>query len=264
MITDVLDEERSEVRERRVFFERVTSGLALGREEAGTCNVCLTNESDCIFVCGHLMCHECVIDLFVTTKKEQDEVNEQGYSEFEGNLAPCPSCRWNVEPHEVFWMHGGGEGRDTVSKVDALVRLLKPLVDAGERVVIVTGAAYKDEGVYVMLSHTVCERLMYNGIPSRVLAVSAPSCHQSWAWFTGPFGSRGKVLLVYSDQLQGLKLPDVRHMVLLHPALDGVGAQQCLKRHVQECCRSNVQAGDGVYMHHFIVRDTVEEVTVLA
>ncbi len=263
MITHALDEESGEMRERRAFFERVTSGLAMNREAAGTCNVCLTNDADCVFVCGHLMCHECVIDLFVAAKKQQHELNEQGYAEvLDGNLAPCPSCRWSVEPHEVFWVHGGDQGRDG-SKVDALVRHLKPLVDAGERVVIVTGSSCKDEGVYVTLSHTVCERLMYHGIPSRVLALHMPSCYQSWAWFTAAPSSRGKVLLVYSDQLQGLKLPDVRHMVLLHPALDGVAAQQCVQRHVQECCHSNRTRREEVFMHHFIVRDTVEQVTVV-
>lgn len=247
MITRLLNDGVSDVSERREFFLRAGQALIQG-EEAGTCPICLSSESDCLFVCGHQLCHGCVVELFVSAKmQEQELMQERGYSDFaDGYLAPCPTCRWSLEPHEVFWVTGacsrGG-------KVAAVGELLRELVSQQERVVVVVGTGM------VELVHSVCADWVQQSLPCRVLSISAVTCRANLVWFTA---APGRVLLVYHEQLQGLKLPDVAHVVLLHPHASGAHHHSQMKQAVVHAVGG--QSRRPVTMYQFMAKDTVEDV----
>lgn len=255
LMTQVLEEENSEVRERKLFFHRVATELSASTASAGggeTCTVCLTNVCDCMFVCGHLMCHECVVDLFMTAKQAaRQELQEQGYECVdEGFLAPCPTCRWSLEPHEVFWVPDASPSAwDEPDKVCAVVRTLRPLLSSGRARVLMLCQR-------VELLHHFCEQLVKHDLACRVLSMQAGESCVNWAWFTGS-GEGSRVLFVYPEQLRGMKLHGVEHVMLLHPVLEGVHARNELKRAVMQCVQSR-----HVHLYHFIVTDTLEEATV--
>lgn len=278
VVTEYQYDEVMDVRGRQEFFKRVLSDLTMGRECASTCSVCLTNVCDCVFVCGHLMCHECVIHLFMNARASaQRELHEQGYEYVPDLMAPCPTCRWNVEPHEVFWVHApappvpaDARGYDKLTAVAALV---KPLVEQGERVVILCCSASQD-GMCTEVAHMYYERLQRAGLSSRVLSFQASTAASTLQWFhpqftvSGPTSGssplivappiRGQILFMYTEQLRGLKLEGVKHVIMLYPAVYGAHAKERVKRDVQHCFGSK----GAVRLYHFIARDTVEEATM--
>lgn len=266
-----------EMRDRQQFFQRVLRGLAMGTDGAGTCSVCLTNASDCVFVCGHLMCHECVIHLFLTSRASaQRELQWQGYEYVPSLMAPCPTCRWSVEPHEVFWVHAPTPPLTSTSasecdKFAAVTALVKPLVEQGERVVTLCWSGTLD-GMCTEVAQMYYERLQRIGVSTRVLTLQASTAASTLQWFhpqftitgsgsTGPLmvtpPVKGQVLVMYTEQLRGLKLDGVKHVIMLYPAVYGTHARERVKRDVQHCFGSQ----GNVKLYHFIARDTVEEAT---
>jgi hypothetical protein len=247
IIGRLLTDEVSEIDERREFFLRTSQAL-IGGTAAGTCPICLSSESDCLFICGHHLCHACVVELFVSTKQqEQQSMLDQGYTDVvDGFVAPCPTCRWHLEPHEVFWVTGpvspGG-------KVEAAAQLLHTLVAGGERVLVVVGTAM------VELVHTVWDEWCQRGLPCRVLSMSAVTCKNNLQWFDA---QPGRVVLAYHDQLAGLKLKDVAHVLLLHPHAGGAQQHASMKRAVLHAVGGGSKRP--VALYQFMARDTVEEV----
>lgn len=248
MITRLLNEEASEIGERREFFLRTSQALIQGKD-AGTCPICLSNDSDCLFICGHQLCHGCVVELFVSAKvQEQQLMQEQGYSDFaDGYLAPCPTCRWSLEPHEVFWVTGPSSPGG--GKVEAVAQLLQELVSQQERVVVVVGTGMAE------LVHSVCAEWSQQSLPCRVLSMNAVTSRSNLAWFTA---AGGRVLLLYQEQLQGLKLAHVAHVVLLHPHASGAYHHNQMKQAVMHAVGG--QAARPVTVYQFMAKGTVEEV----
>jgi hypothetical protein len=88
----------TEIGERREYFVKTSTQLSKNELTPTVCAICLVNVCDVIFVCGHMLCHVCVIDLF-HSNMEDDEDDQPPEL-----LAPCPTCRWLLEPAEVFWV----------------------------------------------------------------------------------------------------------------------------------------------------------------
>lgn len=107
-VFDVVAEHCAELSEKRSFFTK--TALSLSRKEVlpAVCGVCLVNTCDCLFVCGHMLCRSCVIELFRSS---------------EDLIAPCPTCRWKVEPAETMWVTG--EPMRPGSRFSTLSRILK-------------------------------------------------------------------------------------------------------------------------------------------
>ena len=249
MLDDMVDATTDEMKERLEFFKRAGSELDSGAMEASCCSVCLTNTSDCLFVCGHMLCHECVVHLFINSKKKElQELAEQGVvATAEGYLAQCPQCRWQLEPHEVFWKTGVTPQNE---KRTVLCNLLKRLVAEEQSILVV---ATMPE-VLMTLLQCMCE----DGLPCKPLTYSPIACRHALTWFKA---SAGRVLFVYADQLNGLKLPSVQHVVLLHPHVHGRVQQQVVQDAVLDC----INNGDGmrtIQLHRLCAGNTIEEATI--
>lgn len=249
MLDDMVEATTDEMQERLEFFKRAATELDRGELEPACCSVCLTNTCDCLFVCGHMLCHECVVHLFLNSKKrEVQELAQQGYvASDDGFIAQCPQCRWDLEPHEVFW-------RANVSAKNhkhlLLSTLLRRLVGENKSVLVL--------GSMPEVVVTLMQNMNDDGLPCKACTYSPVVCRQALAWFKA---SPGRVLFMYTDQLSGLKLPFVTHVVLLHPHVHGLVQQHVVHNAVLHC----VNSGDSertVHVHRLLAENTVEQETV--
>lgn len=249
MLEELVDDAANEMRERLEFFKRAAGELNRGEQEVACCSICLTSMCDCLFVCGHMLCHECVVNLFLTSKKrETQELEQQGLvpSHDGGYLAQCPQCRWSLEPHEVFWVTGL---LNKNKKHEVLSRLLQRLVLENESVLVL--GTIPD--VLLKLFQNVAD----DGVPSKVMTYSPVTCRHALSWFNG---SKGRVLFCYADQVTGLKLPYVKHVVIVHPHIHGLVQQEVLNDAVMQCV-NNGDKERTVHIHRLIAANTVEEAT---
>lgn len=226
--------------EKRLFFQRVARGLATGADRPSQCVVCMSAPSDCLFVCGHLLCHSCVVNVFVTTARQ----SEIAITDATNLVAPCPTCRWSAEPSEVFWMcsespsalmRGG-------SKLNKLLELTPRRAPGCPGALVVFASN-------VALLKRVAEQLTGHGHAARVLSYGVKRCRKVLKWFNR---HKHGVLLVPSDQAAGLKLTrPVRNAVFLHPLADDV----------ERTCLQILAGSSELTVHKFIARDTIEDQT---
>jgi hypothetical protein len=158
-------------------------------------------------------------------------------------------------------------------KFAAVTALVKPLVEQGERVAILCWSGTLD-GMCTEVAQMYYERLQRIGVSTRVLTLQASTAASTLQWFhpqftiTGSGSSnrplvvtppvKGQVLVMYTEQLRGLKLDGVKHVIMLYPVVYGTHARERVKRDVQHCFGSH----GNVKLYHFIARDTMEEATV--
>lgn len=219
--------------EKRVFFNKVARELASGTVEVQTCAVCMAAPSDCLFVCGHMLCHACSVNVFVTAARAENIT----ITDRTNLIAPCPTCRWNTEPHEIYWMCNVSPSAIVRrgSKLDALLALCTG-PDSSTVVFAEHGS---------VLSH-MREQLTGLGVSARVMSGSVKHCQRTLRWLKSA-GSR--VLLVPCSSAAGLKFAHtVTRAVFLHPVSDAV----------ESACMQCMPAGGDVAVIKLISTDTHE------
>lgn len=218
-LSNAIQRQNARILERQAFFMRTVMALVNGTEQVQQCTICLSADADCIFVCGHTMCHECVVQVF-----------EREHS---GEFTSCPTCRWEIEPTDVFWVTPAPQQS---SKAVALTTLLRMLL-AHHHVLVV--------GLDPMAVKSMHRFIVRAGVPHVKLFPSASAAHippQPHAYF------------VSLTDLPGLKLPFVSYVVLLSPlASDRVSCRDALLTVTQSL---NTSAQPHVY--HLIASDTIE------
>jgi hypothetical protein len=217
--TRFLVELARDILERRDFFLKTVVQLSQKQATPSVCGVCLTNTCDCIFVCGHMLCHICIIDLFDSSAK-----NNTAYPEI---MAPCPTCRWNIEPNEVFWVLN--QPLVDPSKFDGLLAVARR---GGTTVV------FSDSPSVLRFWYQKCTTAA-TGVSSKLLCSPMQLCSPSYTSWFGCRGSRGKhpqLLFVYIGKGAGLKLHGVSNVVFMQPAT------AALEREALKCIVTDPQA----------------------
>lgn len=212
---DAFSSAMRDMHEKRVFFQKVAHDLASGKMEAPTCVVCMSSPSDCLFVCGHMLCHTCSVNVFVTAARA-DSVTINDRTNL---IAPCPTCRWNAEPHEIFWTCGVSPSAlvRRGGKLDALLSLCKEV--AGGTVVF---------GDHPSVLAHMREQLTGLGVPARIMSGSVRHCQNTLQWAKH---AASHVLLVPCATAAGLKFShNVSRVIFLQPVPPATQAacMQCL------------------------------------
>jgi hypothetical protein len=218
----LISEHSSEIAERREYFLKTTGQLATGEAKPAVCAVCLVNLCDCIFVCGHMLCHQCIIDLFESTAEQDDE-----YQDF---MAPCPTCRWNVEPHEVFWV------LQTAVQPPHKFQRLKQIVDSTKGSTVVFGTHPEIlHQMYKLLISSLSQGSVNGRIRKSVgvqpVSPNGKMCKHNMLWYKDPASDavgvsslqtkkaraeKPKVLFIPYSKTFGLKIHNVASVIFLH------------------------------------------------
>lgn len=216
-------EHSAKIAERRDYFLKTALQLSNKEITATTCSICLVNACDCICVCGHLLCHTCMIDLFHST------MDENMYPDL---MAPCPTCRWNIEPNEVVWVLNKNIG--TGSKFQRISTLLDDAGTRNESTVIF--------GTDIDMLNKINNQLVALGKVSRVLSAAFKPVRES----------ESSVLLVPYYKTFGLKLEHIKNVIFLNTpdAKPHLVEQQALA-----CIMQN---DDGVKVHRLVAVNTIE------
>jgi hypothetical protein len=226
---------------RKTYFRKVAMDFAqLHPADIPSCSICLTNACDCLFVCGHVMCHTCVLALFDARKTQLEDDEDDRWV-----TVPCPECRWELSTDEVFWILG------TIprirSKGTALTQLLRSNMDKAQRTIVF---ASSDE-----VLHFMHEQLLMARINCKPWGSSVRVCHKRMTWFQQ---NPSRVLLVSLSKLSGLKFHGVQHAVFLHPVMDDIHMRQELEMRALKCLLSD--PGRVLQVHHLIAANTIEHV----
>ena len=218
-------EHSAKIAERRDYFLKTAMQLSNKEITATTCSICLVNACDCICVCGHLLCHTCMIDLFHST------MDENMYPDL---MAPCPTCRWNIEPNEVIWVLNKSIG--TGSKFKRISTLLDDAATRNESTVIFA----TDIDILTKIN----SQLVALGKASRVLS-------SAYKPVRDPDSS--SVLLVPYYKTFGLKLEHIKNVIFLNTpdAKPYLAEQQALA-----CMMQN--DGGRLTVHRLVAVNTVE------
>jgi hypothetical protein len=239
-VHDALHTTSTQLDERLTFLSHCRDTLMAPGSQPDTCSICLTNVCDCLCVCGHMLCHECMVHLFQTAKKkEAEELEEHGLQPDASMFAQCPHCRWDVEPHEVFWNVGSTPG----GKYSAIQQSITQAAAAAKNTVVVV--------TMPELLHTLLDWLKRDGAQVQACTASEERCKQALTWFDS---GHGRTLLLYYHQLYGLKLQHVHQVLLVHGLSRGIqqldGALMLIKESVTSAQLS---------VYNFLARDTIEE-----
>lgn len=215
-------EHSSEISERRDYFLKTTGQLVTGEVRPAVCAVCLVNLCDCIFVCGHMLCHQCIIDLFESTAQDDE------YADF---MAPCPTCRWNVEPHEVFWVL-----QTPVQPPHKFTRIKQILQTTNGSTVIFATHPEILHQIYKLLIASLADTSSVSGraakrAPVTVQPVSPNTkmCKYNTSWYQDPSetavgtktakklkAEKPKVLFIPYSKTFGLKIQNISTVIFLH------------------------------------------------
>jgi|LakMenE29Apr09ns_1017244.scaffolds.fasta_scaffold00033_13 hypothetical protein len=221
-------EHSAKIAERRDYFLKTALQLSNKEIAAATCSICLVNACDCICVCGHLLCHTCMIDLFHST------LDENMYPDL---MAPCPTCRWNIEPNEVVWVLNKPIG--TGSKFQRISTLLDAAATRNESTVIFA--------TDIDILHKINNQLVALGKVSRVLSTAFKPVREA----------ESTVLLVPYYKTFGLKLEHVQNVIFLNtpdakPYLVEQQALQCIMQ----------PNNNDVKVHRLVAVNTIEHLVV--
>jgi hypothetical protein len=245
-----------EIGERRDFFVKTSNELSSTELHPAVCAVCLVNVCDCIFVCGHMLCHVCVLDLFNSAR-----VNNETH-ELPELLVPCPTCRWNLEPGEVFWVLN--RPVPLPSRFCSLVRV----VEARPQTTVVFGACARVlRAFHRRLTGT------HRKWNSKLLASPAQPCATNVHWeipgVGGPRCARprpaSRVLFVPFYKTFGLKLHGVSTAVFIHRVTGTREEKDILERLALSCIIQTTPPPESSHpfsVYRFIALNTLEhEVT---
>ena len=227
-------EHSSEISERRDYFLKTTGQLVTGEVRPAVCAVCLVNLCDCIFVCGHMLCHQCIIDLFESTAQDNE------YADF---MAPCPTCRWNVEPHEVFWVL-----QTPVQPPHKFTRIKQILQTTNGSTVIFATHPEILHQIYKLLITSFSETSPNGGgraakrstVSVQPVSPNTKMCKYNMLWYKDPAettplvatkpakklkAEKPKVLFIPYAKTFGLKIQSISTVIFLH-SYDGSHLQQ--------------------------------------
>jgi hypothetical protein len=226
---------------RKTYFRKVAMDFAEMRQhEIPSCTICLSNVCDCLFVCGHVMCHTCVLALFDAKRSQLEDDEDDNWI-----TVPCPECRWELSTEEVFWVVGSIPR--IRSKCNVLTTLLRANMEKRQRTIIF---ASSDE-----VLHFMHEQLLMARVNCKPWGSSVRVCHKRMTWFQQ---HPSRVLLVSLNRLNGLKFHGVHHAVFLHPIVDDIHTRRDLE---MRALKSLVTDADTpLQVHHLISTDTIEHV----
>ena len=217
-----LQEHAAEISERREYFIKTTTQLSNGTLHASVCAICIVNNCDCIFVCGHMLCHQCTIDLFHSTRDE----------EYPDLMSPCPTCRWNIEPHEVFWVLPSPLRPS--SKFDQVVKILN--APHSTSTATATATATATGSVVIFATSTYILHQLYRQLVQQKHMPSPLSkmVKHNVTWLH-QVNARAKVLLIPYFRTFGLKLHNVSTVIFLHSFAGSVVDQQLVEKQALGC-----------------------------
>jgi hypothetical protein len=261
--TSFIQKKEHDIQERRDFFRKTALALAAGKESAPSCPICLSARTDCLFVCGHMMCQACVVQLINTAR---DKALEE-YGDESGDVA-CPTCRCDLFKSSIYWITGIRPRLS--SKADALRAVLRAVVDRQENAVVLAEPTY-------LLRHVMMPQMQASGLLCLMLAGAkskqlSKMCEWLEAGRKRGGRAKGRVLFAEIARLKGIKLPAVEHVVLLHPLAPTAKLSfenDVLSAFVSTACAGatagigiGVGVGVAITVHHLVAHDTIEAASV--
>lgn len=205
----------------------------VGRREE-VCPICLERVSTTITPCGHLYCRHC-IGRHVQSK---------------GN---CPECRERVREQDLRCVV---PSNSILAKMEAVASFVK---DLGERsILFVQWKSMVRPIVSFLRGHSVHAILLDGNASRRASSLSSFSSSPTDQDSSSPSSSFPCLVLCLEDRFEGLHLPHARNVVFTHAI---VANAEKVKDLEEQAIARVLRFGqtESVYVHSFIVSDTVEE-----
>lgn len=255
-LSALIEDKSKMIEERRQFFRKTAMALAHGSASPVPCPVCLSTTADCLFVCGHMMCIACVVQL---VNAARDTALEE-YGNENGDVV-CPTCRCELDKDSIFWVTGARPRM--YGKAQKLHALLAKCATARENAVVVAESPQ-------LLRH-IMPQMQATGITACLMLSGArgkqPTKMVEWlAAAASGLKGKGRVLFVDLAALRGVKLPAVTHVVVLHslsPSTKLAFETDYLPSFVPTPTVTALPTGTGsssmhVHVHYLVANDTSE------
>jgi hypothetical protein len=195
------------------------------------CTICFQVAVDTIMLCGHAFCWECLFRTVVLR-------------------LTCPTCKFKVSSNNVFRI-GIRDNRPWV-KTEALVRMLREKESS---------KVYKGHTLVLLrwfgLLRMLKAQMEKQGVNSLAMCGNTRQCEHTWRQLRA--AREPQIILLQLDQLGGLTLPNISHVVFYHAPNNTPESSKVLIDRAVQAVRCALTTEEDLRISFIVNENTVED-----